>query len=210
LHYQASFPEVLVKLVVRDDDPLAARATFSAIDQELAERLGASVYGFDRDSLAAALGRQLAGAGETLTSAESCTGGLIGARVTDPPGASEWYLGGLVAYDNRVKTEWLGVAEETLEAHGAVSEECVKAMALGVRDRLGSSWGLAVSGTAGPTGGTLEKPVGTVWLAVAGPHGIAKTKRFVWPGTRAQVRSLAAFWAMALVLRCSQDLAVEG
>ena len=107
----------------------------------------------------------------TLAVAESCTGGLIGDLVTDVPGASDVFLGGVVAYTNSLKVEALGVPESLLAAEGAVSEGVVIAMADGARHRLQSTYGLAASGIAGPTGGTPDKPVGTVWVGLAGPSG---------------------------------------
>jgi nicotinamide-nucleotide amidase len=112
----------------------------------------------------------------TLSVAESCTGGLLGDTLTDVAGSSDVFVGGVIAYANAVKLEALGVASETLATYGAVSEQVVAAMAEGARRRLGSTYALAVSGVAGPNGGTPDKPVGTVWLALAGPSGV-KTRQ---------------------------------
>ena len=111
--------------------------------------------------------------GETLSTAESCTGGRVSSMLTLVPGASAAMWGGVVAYDNAVKVGQLGVDPRDLERHGAVSEVVVKAMALGAQQRLGTDWAVATSGVAGPTGGSPEKPVGMVWMAVAGPDGVA-------------------------------------
>jgi nicotinamide-nucleotide amidase len=199
LHYQVAFPETLVKLVVRDRDPAAAEARLEALDLELRARLGYLVYGAGNDSLAGALGRALREAGATLAVAESCTAGLLGALLTDAPGASDYFLGGWIAYANAAKQRDLGVRAETLAAHGAVSRECVLEMARGAKERAGATWGVAVSGIAGPGGGTPEKPVGTVHVAVCGPREVHRG--FVYPGARDQVRRLAAYWAMAMLLR---------
>jgi nicotinamide-nucleotide amidase len=199
LHYQVSFPETLVKVVVRDFDAETARARLESVDAVVRERLSPWLYGEGADSLAAALGRQLAARGLTLASAESCTGGMLGALVTSVPGSSGWYLGGAVTYANGEKVRQLGVSPATLEAAGAVSEECVREMARGMRERSGAALAVAVSGIAGPDGGTPDKPVGTVWLAVAGPGDQIETMHFVWPGARDQVRTLAAWWGMSLV-----------
>jgi nicotinamide-nucleotide amidase len=199
LHYQVSFPETLVKVVVRDRDRDAAEGRLAAVDAAVRERLAPWLYGDGDDSLAAALGRTLSGRGLTLASAESCTGGLLGALVTGVPGSSGWYLGGAVTYANREKVRQLGVSEATLEAPGAVSEECVREMARGVRERSGASVAVAVSGIAGPDGGSQEKPVGTVWIAVDGPGEATSVMKFVWPGARDQVRTLAAWWGMSMV-----------
>tara|TARA_B100001564_G_scaffold317281_1_gene293184 strand:- start:338 stop:1633 length:1296 start_codon:yes stop_codon:yes gene_type:complete len=108
---------------------------------------------------------------QTVATAESCTGGAVAQMLTGVSGASASYLGSVVAYDNRVKSDVLGVPESALETHGAVSEVVVLAMAEGVRQRLGTTWGVSTSGVAGPSGGTEDKPVGMVWMAIAGPHG---------------------------------------
>jgi nicotinamide-nucleotide amidase len=199
LHYQVSFPETLVKVVVRDRDRAAAEARLAAVDEAVRGRLAPWLYGEGDDSLAAALGRSLAARGLTLASAESCTGGMLGAQVTSVAGSSRWYLGGAVTYANQEKVRQLGVSQATLEAEGAVSEACVREMARGVRERSGASVAVAVSGIAGPDGGTDEKPVGTVWIAVDGPGDQVEVMVFVWPGARDQVRTLAAWWGMAMV-----------
>ena len=202
LHYQVSFPELLVKVVVRDRDGAAAAARLDSVDQVVRERLGSWLYGLDEGSMAAVLVRALEARGLTLASAESCTGGLLGARITDVPGASRVYLGGAVTYADREKVRQLGVRPETLAARGAVSEDTVREMAAGMRERAGADLAVAVSGVAGPGGGTEDKPVGTVWLAVAGPGPDQVTaKKVFWPGARDQVRLLSAYWAMALVMR---------
>jgi nicotinamide-nucleotide amidase len=199
LHYQVSFPETLVKVVVRDRDRAAAEARLAAVEEAVRGRLAPWLYGEGDDSLAAALGRALAARGMTLASAESCTGGMLGAQVTSVAGSSRWYLGGAVTYANQEKVRQLGVSPATLEAEGAVSEACVREMASGVRERTGASVAVAVSGIAGPDGGTEEKPVGTVWIAVDGPGDQVEVMKFVWPGARDQVRTLAAWWGMAMV-----------
>lgn len=199
LHYQVSFPETLVKVVVRDRDRAEADARLAAVDQAVRGRLAPWLYGEDTDSLAAALGRALAARGMTLASAESCTGGMLGGLVTSVAGSSRWYLGGAVTYANQEKVRQLGVSQATLETEGAVSEACVREMARGVRERSGASVAVAVSGIAGPEGGTEEKPVGTVWIAVDGPGDQVEVMVFVWPGARDQVRTLAAWWGMAMV-----------
>jgi nicotinamide-nucleotide amidase len=201
LHYNVSFPEVLVKLVVRDPDPAAAERRLAALSAELERRLTGVIYGQGDTSQAAVLGAALTERGLTLATAESCTGGLVGGLITAVPGSSRYYLGGAVTYSNREKVRQLGVDEAILAGDGAVSEACVVAMARGARERLGSDLAVAVSGVAGPDGGTAEKPVGTVWLAVAGPDDAVASKRLNWPGSRDQIRILSAHWAMALCRR---------
>ncbi len=201
LHYQVSFPETLVKVVVRDRDRAAAEARLAAVEGAVRERLAPWLYGEGGDSLAAALGRALGARGLTLASAESCTGGMLGSLVTSVPGSSAWYLGGAVTYADTEKVRQLGVSQATLDTAGAVSEECVREMARGLREKSGASVVVAVSGIAGPDGGTPDKPVGTVWLVVDGPGEAAETMHFVWPGARDQVRTLAAWWGMSMVKR---------
>ncbi len=209
VHFQFSFPETMVKVVVRDPDEAAARAGLAQIDGRVRQALGRSLYGVDDDSLAGVVGRSLTAAGLTLATAESCTGGLIGKLVTDVPGSSAYYRGGAVTYSNEEKQRQLGVSESTLRDHGAVSEACVEEMARGCQERFGTDLAVAVSGIAGPDGGTPDKPVGTVWLAVAGPAGRCITRRFVWPGERDQVRALAAHWGLAMVLAESRAREAE-
>jgi nicotinamide-nucleotide amidase len=138
--------------------------------------------------------------GLTLATAESCTGGLVAARLTDVPGASDVVRGGVVAYANDVKLEALGVPPAVLEQHGAVSAEVAEAMARGVRARLGADVGIAVTGVAGPSGGTPEKPVGLVFLHASGPDG-ELAQRFELPGERDWIRSRSAVAALHLVRR---------
>jgi nicotinamide-nucleotide amidase len=200
LHFQVKFPETLVKVVVRHREADEARRRLDELDAELRTRLGHHLYGTDNDSLAAVLGRALVAAGATVATAESCTGGLAGGLITAVAGSSAWYAGGAVTYANAEKVRQLGVRPDTLRDHGAVSEACVSEMAEGARAAFGTDYAVAISGIAGPGGGTEDKPVGTVWLAVAGP-GPTVTKHFVWPGARDQIRTLAAYWALALLLR---------
>jgi PncC family amidohydrolase len=124
---------------------------------------------------------------------------MIGELLTNLPGSSAAFVGGAITYSNAEKVRALGVSQATLDAHGAVSEQTVREMATGARERFATELAVAVSGVAGPDGGTPDKPVGTVWLALASPRGIA-TKKLSWPGTREQIRQLAAWWALKLIL----------
>ena len=145
------------------------------------------------------LARLLTARGETLGTAESCTGGLISALITSLPGSSRWFKGGVISYANEIKSSLLGVPEELLLRHGAVSEACALAMTAGAIKMLGVDHSLAVTGIAGPDGGTLEKPVGTVWLAwsVAGQTAAAHC---LYTGNRAEVRAQAAAKALSGLL----------
>jgi nicotinamide-nucleotide amidase len=161
-------------------------------------------YDSERGEIVEALARKLLTSGRTVATAESCTGGLIAKRLTDVPGSSGFFLGGLVAYENSVKIENLGVDPGTIEAHGAVSEEVARAMAEGARDVFGADMGLGVTGIAGPGGGSAEKPVGTVWYAVATKEKTHTEGRCL-PGEREAVRERAAQACLALLLRAVPD-----
>ena len=136
---------------------------------------------------------------QTLATAESCTGGLLGGLLTSLPGCSAWYLGGIVAYSNLIKSGLLGVPDAVLAAHGAVSLETARAMAEGACAATGADYAISITGIAGPAGGTPEKPVGLVYIAVAAPHGTATFKHH-FSGSRADVRHAAAEAALRHLL----------
>ena len=198
IHYQVKFPETLVKLVVRDRDGAAADRALAALDRGLRDRLADILYGDGDETLIERTVRRLIETQKTLATAESCTGGMIGEMVTRRPGSSRAYLGGAIVYSNAEKVRQLGVREATLAAHGAVSEETVREMATGARERFATDFAVAVSGVAGPDGGTADKPVGLVWLALASGAGVV-TKKLMWPGARDQVRTLASWWALKMI-----------
>ena len=150
------------------------------------------------------VGALLADRGLTLVTAESCTGGLLAHRITNVSGSSTYYLGGVVAYANRVKEEALGVRHETLLLHGAASEETAQEMASGVRQRMGGDVGLSITGIAGPTGGTPEKPVGLVYVALSAPE-LEICRRHVWQGDRLANKQQSAEAALELLLAYLQD-----
>ncbi len=135
------------------------------------------------------LGNLLRERGATLAVAESCTGGLIAGRITAVAGSSDYFAGGVIAYDNRVKIRQLGVAAALIARHGAVSEEVARAMAEGVRKRFQTDYAVSVTGVAGPGGGTPEKPVGTIWLGLAGPNGTVAAKWTLPGGRRHEIRA---------------------
>lgn len=170
----------------------------------LREVLGHRCYGEGEEDLAAVVLARCRQDGRRLAVAESCTGGLLGGRLTAVPGASDVFVGGVIAYDDAVKRELLGVPGEVLERHGAVSEETVMAMALGAQRRFDAACALAVTGVAGPTGGTPEKPVGTVWLAARAGE-VARAVRRVFPGPRDNVRARSAQAALDLLRLLSQE-----
>lgn len=144
----------------------------------------------------------------TLSTAESCTGGAIAASLVQLAGASDYFLGSVVSYSNAMKVNVLGVSEETLKRLGAVSEATVTEMALGAARLTGSTWALAVSGIAGPTGGTKEKPIGTVWCALAGPDRWIKTWCLHLAGSRQQIIALTIQQALEGVYEAVNEVAL--
>lgn len=155
------------------------------------------------------IGALLVTRGLTLVTAESCTGGLVAHRITDVPGSSAYFLGGFVAYANEAKEEILGVRHETLLAHGAVSEETALEMARGARLRLGADLGISTTGIAGPAGGTPDKPVGLVYVALSAP-GVELCQRYVWQGDRLANKEQSAEAALQLLLSHLQSPAFGG
>jgi PncC family amidohydrolase len=136
------------------------------------------------------------GRGLTVSAAESCTGGLVAAAITAVPGSSGYFLGGVVSYSNPSKVSLLGVPEPTIEAHGAVSAQVARAMAAGCRERFGSDLAVAVTGIAGPDGGTPSKPIGLTYVGLARPDAAANVRRWVFEGDRSANRSAAAAAAL--------------
>ncbi len=184
--------------------PRDAEARLAAVVERLRAAVGEHGYGEDGADLAAVVLDALRQGRHRLGVAESCTGGMVAERVTNIPGASATFIGGVVAYADVVKTAALKVPIETLEAHGAVSEETVRAMAEGAQRLFSADCTLAVTGIAGPGGGTPEKPVGTVWLA-ARVHTAARAVRRVFPGDRDEIRRRAAQAALDLLRRQLAD-----
>ena len=162
------------------------------------------VYGFDEESLESAIGKLLKKEGKTLALAESCSGGFVSHLVTSIPGSSAYFQGAIVPYHNQFKENILGVNSETLEHHGAVSEETVREMATGVRSLFGSDWGLASSGIAGPDGGSEEKPVGTIWIACAG-EGFVEAKKLQLSQDRLLNIQLTAVSVLNLLRICLEQ-----
>jgi nicotinamide-nucleotide amidase len=159
--------QIELHLTARAADRAAADRALDSAVGALCAALGESVYSVDGSPLEAVVGRLLRQRGLTIAVAESCSGGLLASRLTDVPGSSDYVESGVVCYSNRSKVEWLGVSEALIAAHGAVSEPVARAMAAGIRGRANASVGVGITGIAGPGGGTIEKPVGTVAVAVA-------------------------------------------
>ncbi len=178
------------------------RERLAAMRRRLAELVGPAVFTADRDEdLAAVVVALLRGRGESVATAESCTGGWLGQRLTAVPGASDVYPGGWIVYSDALKRQSLGVPAATLTAHGAVSEATARALAEGARERSGATWALAITGVAGPSGGSAEKPVGTVHLVLAGPGGAGDHRRVRFPGDRERIRWLSTQLALEMLRR---------
>jgi nicotinamide-nucleotide amidase len=179
--------EVTLRLATKAATESEAARRLDAMEATLRERIGRYIYGVDGETMEVAAGNALRERGATVAVAESCTGGLIASRITDVSGSSEYMLGGVVAYANEIKQRVLGVPAETLAEHGAVSEPTARAMALGARELFGADYAVATTGIAGPTGGTEEKPVGLVYVAIADADGVI-CEELNWPGTREQFK----------------------
>lgn len=196
--YYPVFPEVHVSLIVRDKKTNDAKRLFKSSCKAVNTVLGDSIYGCDRESMEKVVGNLLLSSNMRLAVAESCTGGLICRKITDTPGSSQYLLGGVVSYANALKTEYLGVSPELIEKRGAVSREVAEEMAVGVRKRSRADIGLAVTGIAGPEGGTETKPVGTVYIGIATKEERWVTK-FLFSGDRRQVREITAQSGLDLI-----------
>ncbi len=204
LAFRASFPQIAVRVTVADRDEQAARRRLQILGDRVAERLGHAVIAEGETTMEEVVGELLRRAGKTLATAESCTGGLIGNRITNVAGSSDYYVGGVVAYSNQLKQDLLGVSRSTLAMFGAVSEETACEMALGVRRATGADIGLATTGIAGPGGGTAEKPVGTVAVALAAEtagEDTVRSKTYRLWGNREWVKTLASQVALDWVRR---------
>jgi nicotinamide-nucleotide amidase len=202
----AKLGECHLRLSTKAPDPGTGFARIAPVEEEIRRRLGRHVYGIDEETLEAAVGRLLGERGVWLSVAESCTGGLLAKRITDVPGSSAYFRSGYVTYHDRAKVAMLGVAPEVLEQHGAVSEQTVRAMAGGALAAGGAGVAVAISGVAGPGGGTEAKPVGTVCIALAATPGdglpggtYARTFKF-W-GSRRDIRERSATAALAMLRR---------
>jgi nicotinamide-nucleotide amidase len=177
-----------------------AQEMIDAVATSIRDRLGVLVYGENGEGLAEVVGGLLAARGLTVALAESCTGGLLGKMMTDAPGSSRYFVGGVVTYSNESKERLLCVPDRVLREHGAVSRQTAVAMSLGVKELMGSSVSVSVTGVAGPGGGSAQKPVGLVYVAVAGLSSLS-VARFMFNGNREQVRRRTAVGALNLLRR---------
>lgn len=195
---------VRLRLSGRGSDKAKLQLEMAGYEEKIKALLGHHVYGFDEESLEEAIGKQLKLKNATIGTAESCTGGTIASLLTRIPGASSYFLGSVVSYSNEVKTQLLSVDSREIEQYGAVSETIVKSMALGLKSLLQVDYAIAVSGIAGPDGGTATKPVGTVWISVSGPiEIITRTYNFGNDRSlnieRASMTALYLLWKMLVV-----------
>ncbi len=205
--YYAAHPEPLTILatsgqtelhLASDGSESEASAEIASRERELRELFGDKIFGADEDVLEGVLGRILAARGESVATAESCTGGLLASRITDVPGSSAYFLGGAVCYTAAAKIDLVGVDPALIAEHGEVSESVAIALARGARERFGSTYGIGITGIAGPGGGTEAKPAGTVHIAVAG----AQTHRhwkLLWPMERSLFKRIATQSALDLL-----------
>ncbi|OGF18169.1 MAG: hypothetical protein A2W00_09805 [Candidatus Eisenbacteria bacterium RBG_16_71_46] len=208
LAYLPSFFGVDLRVTATGTDPDQVRRVTGRAYDELREKVDAVIYAEGTTTMQQVVGETLVELGYTLATAESCTGGLLAKRITDVPGASRYFERGFVTYSNASKIELLGVRAGDLEAHGAVSAPVAEQMAAGACERAGADVGVGITGVAGPEGGSEEKPVGTVFVAVASPRGAA-VRRLHIVGTRATIRERSAQTALDLVRRQLRGLPLE-
>lgn len=205
LAYLPSYSGVDLRIMATGDNQQEAGDKALQLIRHLEDKCGRYIYGRDDDTLEATVGQLLKDNDKTLTVAESCTGGQLGMLITSVSGASDYFLGGVIAYSNDVKTGQLEVDPEIIEKHGAVSEPCAIAMATGCRKLLNSDYALSITGIAGPTGGTEDKPVGTTFIGLASAHA-AYARKFNFGARRDTGRSRATYAALELLRREILDI----
>ena len=189
----ASKGEVKLRVSAKAANEAAAQDLIAPVEKQLQDIAGLDYYGADENTLASVVGQLLLAAGETLSVAESCTGGGLGQMLTEISGSSSYFWGGVISYDNSVKIGLLGVNPEDLAKFGAVSSIVAEQMAVGVRSRLGTTWGLSITGIAGPNGGTETKPVGLVYIGLAGSNEVESFEyRFGTARGRSLIRHLSS------------------
>ena len=195
--------EVRLRVAAKAKSQSAAAAIIEPVAREIKQIAGLNYFGSNEDTLASVVGKLLNEAQQTLSVAESCTGGGLGAILTETPGSSNYFLGGVIAYANRVKQALLDVRESDLIEYGAVSNTVAEQMAIGVKQRLQTDWGIGITGIAGPGGDTTDKPVGLVYIGVATPEGKAFSQEYRFGDTRGRelVRHLSACSALDLLRR---------
>jgi nicotinamide-nucleotide amidase len=204
--YRVTFPEVEVKVLAQASDQQIARDLAERVAGEVRARLGDAAYGGKNESYPMYVCGLLKAAGLKVAVAESCTGGLLGKLLTDAPGSSDYMLGGVISYANSVKTRLLGLDEALLQATGAVSEEVARGMAEGALRLIDADLAVGVTGIAGPTGGTEQKPVGTVCFALARRRAATLTFTERFPGSREFVRTVTAYRALSLFGQAAREV----
>jgi nicotinamide-nucleotide amidase len=200
LAYLPSLGIVKLRLTGFGQDKVQLQAEIEAEFEKVMPLIKTYIFGQEKDELASVVGQLLVDQQATLAVAESCTGGYLAHQFTQYPGCSAYFQGGIISYANDVKVKQLGVSQAILDSDGAVSDSCVMAMAAGVRKHLGTTFALATSGIAGPDGGTEEKPVGTIWIALAHPKGVI-VRKLTQGGTRMQNIHLSSLTAINLLRR---------
>ncbi len=198
--YYPVFPDVHLSMTIRGNNKEKVEMQAREISHLLEKALGSYCYGRARDSMPSVVGKNLLTCVKSFSIAESCTGGLISHLMTTVPGSSSYFLGGVTSYANSMKTTYLNVKEATLHSHGAVSEQVAGEMATGIRNKSGADISIAVTGIAGPGGGSEEKPVGTVFIAMA-TKDTSKSYRFLFSGNREEIQQVAAQTALDIVRR---------
>jgi nicotinamide-nucleotide amidase len=208
----ASKGEVKLRISAKAASEAEAQELIAPVQKQLQDIAGLHYYGADDDTLASVVGQLLRSARETLSVAESCTGGGLGQMLTEISGSSDYFWGGVISYDNSVKVNLLGVNAEDLAKFGAISATVAEQMALGVRSRLGTSWGLSITGIAGPTGGTETKPVGLIYIGLANPNGEVESFEHRWGAGRSRslIRHLSACSALDQLRRKLLTRKAEG
>lgn len=200
LAYLPSENRVRLRMSARGQDLTLLNELLEQQRRKLFEIIPEHVYGEEQDTLEQRVGETLLKLGATLATAESCTGGYLAHLITSVPGSSSYYKGSVLAYDNQVKKNLLEVNAEDIEKYGAVSKEVVEAMAVGVKKLIGTDYALASSGIAGPEGGTVEKPVGTIWVAIAGPQFVKSIKYQFGANRMSNIKRTASALLMELLL----------
>lgn len=191
--------EVHLRVTARGNDREEARTRIEPVELQIRDRLGAKLFGADDDTLESVLLEEVRKRGKTVVTAESCTGGWVGQRLTSVPGSSDVYLGGAVTYTNAMKEKLLGVPRKILDEFGAVSEEVARLMATGAIGNLGGDYAMAITGIAGPDGGSDAKPVGLVYIGTSGPNG-TEVAEHRFRGTREFIRSRSVNAALSQLL----------
>ena len=200
----AHYGQVDVKLTAKAQTREQAIAMLDQLEPQIRQRLPDVIYAVDGGPIEQVVGDLLRTRHWSVATAESCTGGLIASMLTSVPGASDYYVGGVVSYANEAKVDFLDVAPELIEQHGAVSEEVATAMAIGVQAHLRASCAIGVTGVAGPGGGSPDKPVGLVYVALAKPDGSADMRKLLLPGDREIVQRRAAIAALTMLWKAAR------